>query len=178
MGKKFKILVVAASVAAVLVLSVGTMAMAAGPRNGAGNGVCLGGGEAGCDQAVCQLLGMTAEEIQALRQQGQSLVQIAAAKGISQEKLVAAIMAAKTAEVQARVKAGTLTQEQATIMLQQMAQNTVRAVTRTTVGRPEWAGTGQCGADCSGGAQAENGASNGQPGLGTGPGKMHKWGRS
>lgn len=180
MKKRFKILALAVSIAAVLVLSVGAVALAAGPGGGAGKGACVGtgGGQAVCSDAVTKLLNMTAEEVQALRQQGQSLVQIAATKGVTEAQLVAAIMAEKTAEVQTRVTAGTLTQAQADLMLQQMEQNTIRAVNRTTVGRPEWAGSGQGGGACGAACQAQGGASNGESGLGTGPGGMHKWGQS
>ena len=106
------------------------------------------------DEAVTNLLGMTEDEIQALRQQGQSLVQIAATKGVTEEKLVDAIMAYKTTEVQSRVTAGTLTQEQADLMLQNMEQATTQAVNRTSTGplggqgmgqRGSGNGTGNCG---------------------------------
>jgi len=100
-------------------------------------GLCLGIiniGSAILDCLLCCLL----------RFQSASLVEIAATKNVTQAQLVDAIMAAKKEAVQSRVAAGTLTQERATIMLQQMEQATNQAVTRTTIGQPE--GRGGAGA--------------------------------
>lgn len=187
MGKKVKILIIAASVAAVLVLSTVTVATAAGPNNTDNNGLYWDqgagfGGQGICSDAVCKLLGLDAKEIQSQRHEGKSLVQIAATKGVSEQQLVEAIMIERKAQTQARVTAGSLTQEQANLILQQMEQNIIRAVNRGTVGKPEWAGAsgaaqgyyeGQMGSQ----ARDNHGNGLGEPGLGTGPGNTHKWGR-
>ncbi len=186
MGKRAKILVIAASIAAVLALSVVGVAAAASPNNPNGNspqnGQQAGFGQGVCSEAVRNLLGMTTEQIQALRHEGKSLVQIAATKGITEQQLINAIMAERQANIQARVTAGTLTQNQAKVMLEQMQQNVVRAINRTTIGKPEWAGTNGTGqGTCNGqlrNQQSGSGVGNGQPGLGTGPGNAHKWGRA
>jgi hypothetical protein len=188
MGKRAKLLIIAASVAAVLALSIGSVAVAASPNNTNDNGVCCGQGagfgkQGICSDTVCKLLGLTAEQIQAQRHEGKSLVQIAATKGVSEQQLVEAILAARKAEIQARVTAGTLTQERANLMLQQMEQNVVRAVNRTTIGPPEWAGAKGAGQGASTGqmrnqGQDARGTGYGEPGLGTGPVNMHKWGKS
>ena len=187
MGKRAKLLIIAASVAAVLALSIGSVAAAASQNNTNDNGVCCGqgagfGGQGICSDTVCKLLGVTAEEIQAQRHEGKSLVQIATTKGVSEQQLVEAILADRKAEIQARVTASTLTQEQANLMLQQMEQNVVRAINRTTIGKPEWAGANGVGQGACNGRlqnqQGSSGAGNGQPGLGTGPGNAHKWGRT
>ncbi len=120
-----------------------------------------GDDEHGSD-TVADLLGLSQDEIQALRLEGQSLVEIAAAQGVSEADLVAAIMADKTEALQARVAEGTVTQEQADLMLQQMEQRTIQAVNRTTTGPAEWRGSG-------------NGAGYGQCGEGAGPGMMNRW---
>jgi hypothetical protein len=188
MGKRAKLLIIAASIAAALVLSIGSIAGAASQNNTNNNGVCYGqgagfGGQGICSDIVSQLLGMTAEEIQAQRQEGNSLVQIAATKGVSEQQLVEAILADREAEINARVTASTLTQEQADLMLQQMEQNVVRAINRTTIGQPEWAGTNGAGQG-NGTGQMRNqrqgacGSSYRGPGLGTGPGNMQKWGKN
>ncbi|MFA5307884.1 MAG: hypothetical protein WC370_00165 [Dehalococcoidales bacterium] len=190
MGRKARILVIAASLVAVLTLATTGVAMAAGPNstndkgvsNSYGQGYGLGG-QGICSDNVTSLLGLTAEEIQAQRQEGLSLVQIAAAQGITEEQLIDAVMAERQARIQERVTTGTLTQERATFMLQNMEQNVVRAINRTTVGKPEWAGGnggGQGAGNCqmTKQEQANRGNSYGEPGLGTGPGNMHKWGNN
>lgn len=121
---------------------------------------------------------MTTEQIQTLRHEGKSLVQIAATKGITEQKLINAIMAERQANIQARVTAGTLTQDQAKVMLEQMQQNVVRAVNRTTIGKPKWAGANGVGQGACNGQIRNQQGDNGQPGLGTGPGNAHKWGRA
>ena len=188
MGKRSKLVIIAASVAVVLALSVVSVAAAAGPNNTNDGGVRWGqgagfGGQGICCDAVCGLLGLTPEEIQTQRNEGKSLVQIAAIKGVSEQQLVEAIMSARKAEIQTRVTAGTLTQERANLMLQQMEQNVVRAVNRTTIGPPEWAGANGARQGAGNGqmrnqGQDAQGTGYGEPGLGTGPGNMHKWGKS
>jgi hypothetical protein len=165
MNNKAKWLAVA-SVAAIISIIVGVgVASAAGPTQGTdtqaycgmGGGFRFGG--AVVDEAVTKLLGMTEEQIQTLRLQGKSLVQIAATKNISEKQLVDAMMAYKKTQVQARVTAKTLTQEQANLILQQMQTMTTQAVNRTTTGPMgrQGAGNGICG--------------------GIGAGNMGRWGR-
>jgi hypothetical protein len=186
MGKMLRILIVAASLAAVLALSAGTFVAAVGPEAGSDAACCgqrIGSGGQGTNmETVSGLTGLSLEEIQTLRHEGKSLVQIAATKGVTEQKLVAAIISAKKAEIQARVTAGTLTQELANIMLQQMEQNVVRAVNRTTTGQPEWAGkdAGQCAGNGQAGIQVPGVQQTGygETGLCTGPGNMHKWGKT
>jgi hypothetical protein len=189
MGRKIRILVIAASLAAVLALAIGGVAMASSSGNSANNGTgnSFGqgndsGGQGVCSSNVTALLGLTSAEIQAQRHQGMSLVQIAAAQNVTQEQLVQTITAERQAQVQARVTAGEITQEQADYMLQNMEQNIIRAINRTTTGKPDWAG-GQGGSRGSGNgqimAQSQGAQANGfgQSGQGTGPGNMHKWGK-
>ena len=186
MGKRVKIFVIAASVAIILALSIGGVAAAAGPNNTCNNsaecGQQAGFGQGVCSEAISDLLGLTTSEIQAMRLEGKSLVQIAATKGVNQQKLVDAVMAERKVNIQERVNAGTLTQEEANIMLQQMEENIIQALNRTTVGKPEWAGTnGGVGQDCNGQLGTQQGAAgsgNGEPGLCTGPGNAHQWGKT
>jgi len=167
-----KLLAVVLGTVALLTLGVGTAVFAQGPGNPGnfGTGICdgvgfhgRGAGYLGSD-AAADLLGLTPEALHEQRLEGKSLTEIAAEQGISEDELVNAIMATKTTAVQALVADGSLTQEQADLMLQQMEENTRLAVNRTTVGAPEWAGT--CG----------YGNSYGQSGQGIGPGMMQRWG--
>jgi hypothetical protein len=184
MGKRTKWLVIGLVLAAIMAIGIGSIAAsAAGPTansntqtcGGAGGGFRFGG--AVVDEAVTTLLGMTEDEIQASRQKGQSLVQIAATKDVTEVQLVDAIMAYKTTEVKSRVTAGTLTQEQADLMLQNMEQATTQAVNRTSTGplggqgmgqRGNGNGTGSCG------GMRDNGTCTG---TGAGQGKMNRLAR-
>ena len=92
-------------------------------------------------------------------------------------------MAEREAGIQASLSAGTSTRERADVMLQNMEQNIVRAVNRTTIGQPAWAGAGgNVKGTCSGlqiGNQRDiNGTGYGESGPGTEPGNMNKWGES
>ena len=156
-----KLIVVSVVVAALAATMVGT-ALAAGPTPpgtwGACDGTGMGVGRArvtwaGLPDAVAQLLGMDDESIQAERLGGKSLVSIAAEKGITKEVLVATIVEAKQEAVSAAVAAGTITQEQADLMLQQMETRIPLMVERTTTG-PAF----------------------GQPGGRMGAGGMGRWG--
>lgn len=185
MSRKFKWLI-GVAVAGLLVLAIAVPALAAGPTgtpnqiptgttppcvvcNGAGYGQGLGGG---MDDAVTKLLGMTEEQIQAERQAGKSLVQIAAAKNIEEDALINAIMADKKADLDKMVADQKITQTQADQMLTQMKDRVKLMVNRTTVGPPDWAGKG-----AGFGGQGRMGA-NGTATPGTGIGGMMRFGRT
>jgi hypothetical protein len=141
--------VVAAILVGALVAVVGGTALAAGPITppapaagaypcgGAGMGGMWGGGRpdwAGEPDEVTTLLGMTDEEIQVERQAGKSLAQIAAAKNVSEDALVSAMVSARKAALDKLVDAGKLTQAQADFMLQNMTSQTKTMVERTGIG--------------------------------------------
>jgi hypothetical protein len=158
MTKKTKLIVVALGVAGLLALSIAGVAFAAGPVNPANNlPVC--GGQGWNIQVVSQLLGLTPAEIQAELQAGKSLVQIAATKSVTEQQLVDAILAPHKTVIQAKVTAGFLTQEQATLMLQQMETSVRASVNQTGTGSPTTGGA--CG-----------------NGIGAGRGMMGGWGGS
>jgi hypothetical protein len=152
MNRKVKLLAISTVLVGILVLVFAGMVQADGPR-GLNNGEWIdceaecGGwqnrGAGIASETVSELLGLTHEEIEAQRSEGISLVEIAAAQGVSEDTLVEAINAAKKEALQERVAAGFITQEQADLMLQQMEQRTVEAVNRTTIGPPE--DRGYCG---------------------------------
>ena len=120
-----------------------------------------------CGEIVSDMLGITSDERCDLRQEGKSLADIAALQGVTVDELVEAIMAERTAAVQARVDDGTLTQEQADSMIEHMSERTELAVSRTTTGPVEWRMGGQNGGgDCSGSS-----------GIGTGQCGMNKGNR-
>lgn len=175
MKRRLKLLGMTLGVVALLALTLSSAVFADTPEGTTNEAYCAGYGWHGfqgeadvCSETVSELLGLTHEEICDQRSEGKSLVEIAADQGISEDELVAAIIAEKTEAVQSRVDDGTLTQEQADLMLQQMEERTELAVNRTDIGpglANRW------------GAQNGRGACYGDAELGTGPGGMHQWGR-
>jgi hypothetical protein len=189
MNRKLKWLITA-GVAALLVIAIAIPAFAAGPNgtNGstlmgqAGFGNCQGLGF-GPNEAAAELLGMTQEQIQEQRQAGMSLVQIAATKNISEEALISAIMADKQESIQSLVNAGTITQTQAELRLEQMKERVQLAVNRTTVGPPDWAGANGnrqngTGMMSQSGLRGNQENCTGTPGTCTGVGGMMRSGRT
>ncbi|MFA5317394.1 MAG: hypothetical protein WC369_08240 [Dehalococcoidales bacterium] len=188
MKRRFRWLVISLGLAALLVFSLGAVVLADDPVEGEGDvttGYCgqgwganYGFGGSGF-QAVGELLSLTTQEIQELRHDGQSLADIAATQGVSEDELVAALIAERQAALGEKVAAGTITQEQADQMLQVMTQNLHRTVNRTTIGQPE--DRGACGFGSAGqgsqgygkGGRQGNGAING-----FGMGAMHRSGGS
>ncbi|MFC1962557.1 DUF2680 domain-containing protein [Chloroflexota bacterium] len=174
MKKGLKVLGLAVGVVALMALTLGGTVSAATSEEADVQTYCAGygghgsqGEGAGCSETVSELLGLTTEELHELRQEGKSLAEIAAEQRVAIDELVEAIMAEKTAAVQARVNNGTLTQEQADSMIQHMAESAELAVNRTTSGPAEWRMGGQNG----------KGACSDAAGMGTGQGGMHQWGR-
>jgi hypothetical protein len=149
--------IVAAILVGALVALVGGTALAAGPVTppglgfgaagiqtadtdpcgGAGAGGMMRGGRpewAGEQDAVAKLLGMTEEQIQAERQAGRSLAQIAAAKNVSEDALISTILSAKKEALAKLVADGKLTQAQSDLMIQNMTARVKTMVERTGVG--------------------------------------------
>jgi hypothetical protein len=105
--------------------------------DGAGAGQMRRGGMpawAGQPDEVATLLKMTAEEIQAARQAGKSLAQIATDKGITTDELVSTILDAKKVQLAALVTDGKLSQTQADLMIERMTEQVTSMVERTTTG--------------------------------------------
>ncbi|AQU06127.1 hypothetical protein B1778_05235 [Dehalococcoides mccartyi] len=116
-----------------------------------------------CDGTVLTLLNMTQAEIQAERQSGKTLAEIAAEQGVTAEALVNALMEQHRAAVQAMVTAGQITGEQGTYRLQIMEQNVIRMVNQISgTGNESGAGNGVCdGTGPGSGAGLGNGACDG-----------------
>ncbi len=165
MKKRTKILGIALVLAAILTLTLGSTVFADAPDDADTSAYCGGQGWHGfmgnggaCSEAVSDLLGLTQEELHELRLEGNSLADIAAANGITEDELVATITAEKTEAVEARVADGTLTREQADLMIQRMTERTIEAVNRTSNGPAEWHGGGMNGnGECAGYANHQGG---------------------
>ncbi len=172
MRKRTKMLIAILALAGTMVISFGGAALAHGPWDAddeatqdygqMGWGHHHGGG-AIWSEDVGDLLGLTAEEILAQRQEDKSLVEIAAAQGVSEDTLVEAILAARADTVQQRIDAGFCTEERADEMLEWVEQNVRQAVNRTDFGPSE------DGAYCDGSGWTGKG-------MGYGHGGMHQSG--
>lgn len=177
-----KLKVILPIVVGLAVLIFGGAALAAGPLNNGNTpgtydaGYYCGGpgwGWGGTNlDAVSKLLGLTTEEIQTLRQQGQSLVQIAATKNVTEDTLVNAIIAQGKEILQQQVTAGNLVQAQADLMLKNMEQAVRQMVNSTTTGPGTgWGGGMMGGRGMMGGWGTGSGTG---PGAGRG-GMMGRW---
>ena len=170
MSKRFKLMTISMVLIGVLAATLTGAALAAGPPEvddeeqsycGAGWGGWQGG--ATCSETVGDLLGLTHEEIEAQRHEGKSMVEIAAAQGVTEDTLVEAILAAK--------------QERSDRMFQQMEQRTIEAVNRTNVGPAGPHEDRGAGGMRYGVSQGGHGSFDDDTELGTGPGLMRGWGR-
>lgn len=93
-----------------------------GGRGHGGDGERGGlGGPGGLD-AAAKALNMTSSELMTELQSGKTLADVAQAKGVSQDAVKQAMVAAKKAEIDAAVTAGRLTADQATQMKSQIDQ--------------------------------------------------------
>jgi hypothetical protein len=118
-------------------MAAGIQAADAYPCGGAGAGGMMRGGRpewAGEQGAVAGLLGMTEEQIQAQRQAGNSLLQIASTKNVSEDTLISTILGAKKETLAKLVGEGKLTSEQSDLMIQNMTDRVKTMVERTGVG--------------------------------------------
>jgi hypothetical protein len=106
---------------------------------------------------VAELTGLSVEEVQAERAEGDSAAEIAEANGVSAEELVSEALSARKEILDAKVADGTITQEQADAAYAQMSERVAERVTTEESGRPSWSGgsssgrgsgAGACGGTC------------------------------
>ena len=102
------------------------------------------GGGGDIAEAIANLSKTTEDEIMKLRAAGTSFNDIAKAKGLTAEAVIAEITRIETAELDAAVKAGTLTEAQRTEILAGMPAHLTEelaethAIGGTRQGRPRW----------------------------------------
>lgn len=190
MKRQYKLIIVALGVVAILVTAVATTVFAAQKVNTPGTSTpkAVAGAvtpvafetEAdyqvwGCPaangnyEAVASLLGMTAQEIEAQLEQGKSLVEIAAAKGVSEDKVVATILDPMKQYMQQQVTNGTWTQAQMDSHLK-VAEQHVRQLMNVKGNDADYGGCGS-----NGGMMGSNGGMmGGGRGIGGG-GIMGGW---
>lgn len=86
---------------------------------------------------VAATIGITVDELSALRLDGSSLVQIAEGQGVSSDTLVASLTNAKTEQVEALYAEGKITEAQKDTMLAQMNERMLERINRTEVGNQD-----------------------------------------
>jgi len=96
---------------------------------------------------VASLTGKSVEDVQAARQSGTSFEAIAEESGVSADKVVASALDARKEILDAKVKDGSITQDQADLALQNMSTRLNARVTSTS---PGCGGAGQGGGMGSG----------------------------
>jgi len=165
---KARKLLISTGIAAMAILVAVAGVSAAGPNGtGAANGDTDRVRAQDHDQlrdrdTIAGLLGLTQAEIQAQRAAGKSLAQIATAKGIDPEKLVAALVARWTERIQARLENGTIDAARATELKLQVETQARNQVYKVIAG-------GMAGAAVGAGIGAHTGR-----GMGLGNGDMDR----
>lgn len=93
-----------------------------GNRSSRSNGRVGRGGPGGGDHAeiLTDVLGLTIEELQVAREEGQTMDEIVAEQGLTMEEFKAAIQAARIAQINQAVVDGELTQERADAMIERI----------------------------------------------------------
>ena len=108
---------------------------------------------------VAELTGLSVEEVQAQRAEGNSAAEIAEANGVATEDVVSEALAARKAILDAKVDDGTITQEQADAAYERMSERVTERVSTEESGRPSWAGAGSAsGRGMGGGRGAGDGS--------------------
>lgn len=102
---------------------------------------------------VAGLTGLSVEEVQAQRAEGNSAAEIAEANGVATEEVVSEALAARKAILDAKVADGTITQEQADAAYAQMSERVTERVSTEESGRPSWAGGGSASGRGMGGGR-------------------------
>lgn len=98
---------------------------------------------------VAELTGLSADEVQAARAEGDSIAEIAEASGVSSDQVVDQALEVRKEALDAQVASGAITQEQADDAYSRMSARIAERVTAEGSTRPSWAGQGRGqGAGC------------------------------
>lgn len=140
--KKVRILVLVLA-AAVLLTGAGS-ALAVG--NASGSGICRGLGigrnVGSLANQVCDILGMSRQELATERQAGKSLVDIAAEHNVSKETLTATVLEKRQENLKQALQENKVTQQQYDQCTQRMQQNIEKKLSNTNSGQNQ-AGKGK-----------------------------------
>lgn len=181
MSKRRAIALVAAGLVAGLVIGNMAIATAAGPADAPRAGAtvaeaCTGaalrmGGmmrDAGGRllDIVADLTGLSTDEVKEQRAAGESIANIAASAGVDSDEVVDAALETREQLLAEKVADGTITQEQADAMLEQMSERLADRITSTETGRNGGRGLGAG----PGGGNGPRGGGKGQQRAGCGMG--------
>ena len=160
MGNRKVVAYVAAALVAGLVLgSFGIASAAPASRSttttalGIRMGATIKSAGATLADVVAKLTGTTTDAVRDQREDGTSFAQIAAAKGVSADKVVADTLAARKALLDQAVKAGQITQTQADAALARMKTQLTTRVSDTTACTGTGTGGGRMGGRGMGGGR-------------------------
>jgi DNA-binding transcriptional MerR regulator len=145
-----KRLILSITAAGLTALLLAASVLAAGPGWRAGI-------QAGADDPVAGILGLSPAEITELRQDGLSLAQIAERHDVDPQQLVDALVTRWAERIEVRVQNGALTAEEAAQLRTQLETQARNMVYRTTLGGMQGAAVG-AGPQAADGAQAGRGA--------------------
>lgn len=107
------------------------------------------GGHLNIMEAAAAALGMTGDELKAELDAGKTILDVASAKGVDAATLTSKVTAALKAEIESKLAAGEITQEQADHMLGELDQHVADALSGTRpAGGP--GGHGPKGGGCDG----------------------------
>ncbi|MBS3908113.1 MAG: hypothetical protein KGZ93_00540 [Actinobacteria bacterium] len=120
----------------------------------------------GAADELAKLLGLKSEEIVEKRNAGQSLADIAKARGVEKDKVVDAIVDSRERFLDEKVEAGYLTEEQKNQMLERMKSRVRERIEDPAVGPGGGRGGGGCGMGGPGGGPGMRGGRG--PGAGFG----------
>ena len=131
-------------------------------------GSCVGFGMGGpgyggtMSQTLADVLGMTVEELEAALEEGQTVSEIAAAQGVELADVVAALMAPRVERLEEAVAGGTITQERADWMIEQMTEQMTWRLENASQGFGGFGGgCGMMGGGFSGGSAGMRGGMRG-----------------
>ncbi len=111
-----------------------------------GSGMGMGNYFSGSmSQVIADALNMTVDELQAARNDGKSIADLAKEKGVKTEDLVAKMIQSRKTELEQLVKEGKITQGQMDNMLKNMDVMMKSAIERDTVGPMNGQGRGMMG---------------------------------
>jgi hypothetical protein len=126
----------------------------------------MGGGRFGGASldALAEALGMTADELRQALADGQTIADLAAAKGVALEDVASALVAAQAERLQQAVDGGRLTQEDADAKIAEMKANILeRLESGEPVGPLGPGGPGGCGGPRGGGFHGPRNPDSGTP---------------
>jgi hypothetical protein len=156
-----------------------------GRQSGQGFGLKMGQNYGSMSTNVAEFLGISQEDLQAARQSGQSMVQIAAENGKSEQDLVDYVIGQRSDWLDQLVSDGRITQEQADQRIQQMTDQVKENLNRTEIGpSPSGSAVGRgnrAAGECTGAGMGKalgNGQGNGSGNTGAGAGLGNRSGAS